>query len=253
VDPTIRLGLETMAHIQGYPKWKSKEIACSNWESRPLSWDQLYYAALDALMGTRIFWRMLMGSQKTVMKPISSADLRANIETFVEPVCKRVPISLLDKEQRIAKIAKLKREGLYPGFSWDGPVVKPVSIPECHERSSSTGGSTSEETSGLLDETRTGGSTVQFSPDTKRGNFDASTLIKGFSNEPAQIYGVDPWRSASKSHTPSELPLLDSHKLRASADWKKGYSPSEEHSKGGVNDGWGTFHLPMNVATELAN
>lgn len=191
-----------------------------------------------------------MGSQKTAMKPISSADLRANIETFVEPVCKRVPISLLDKEQRIAK---LKRDGLYPGFSWERPVVKSVSTPESHERSSSTGGSTSEESSGVLDETQTGGSTVQFSPYAKRGNVDASTLMKGFSNEPAQKYEVTPWRSASKSHSPSELPLLDPHHVRALADWKKGCSPGEEQSTGGAKNSWGPFRHPINVASELAN
>merc|ERR1719397_694879 len=97
-----------------------------------------------------------------------------------------------------------------------------------------------------------GGSTIQFSPNTKRGNVDESTLIKGFSNEPAQKYGVDPWRSASKSYSPGELPLLDPHNLRSSSDWKKGCSPSKEHSKVGVKNSWGMFHLPINVTTELA-
>jgi len=184
------------------------------------------------------------------MKPISSADLRANIETFVEPVCKRVPISLLDKEQRLAK---LKREGLYPGYSWKRPTVKLGNTTDSNERSSSTGGSTSEESSGVLDETQTGGTTAQFSPDSKRGTGDASTFTKVFSTEPAQIYGVSPWRSASKSHTPIELPLQDPHHVRASADWKIGYNQSGELSKDGVKKSWGTFHLPSNVTTELAN
>jgi len=115
VDPTRKRGLRTMTHILGHSNyWKNKEIASSNWEKLPLSWNQLHYAALQALMPTRTFWRLLMGTEIDAIKPISAGDMRANIETFVKHVCRRVPISLLAKEQ---KIAKLKREGLYPGCS----------------------------------------------------------------------------------------------------------------------------------------
>jgi len=115
VEPTRKRGLRTMTHVLGHSNyWENKEIASSNWEKLPLSWNQLHYAALQALMPTRTFWRLLMGTEADALKPISAGDMRANIETFAKHVCRRLPISLLAKEQ---KIAKLKREGLYAGCS----------------------------------------------------------------------------------------------------------------------------------------
>jgi len=252
-EPTKFFGLEQMANLVGYPKWKNKDIACSNWENRPLSWDQLHYAALDALMGTRIFWRMLMGSKKVSMRSISAADLRANIETFVEPVCRRVPISLLDKEQRIAK---LKREGLYPGCSWERPSnsdVKNVRSLESHERSSTTGGSTSGDSSGVLDETHTRTSKTRFNSNVKRTDSEYLCLSKGFGlyNDPAERFGASTCRPASKSNTTSELPLVGTHQghhVRSLSDWKQG-CPSIDPSDG--TGKWGGFHLPINVTNDL--
>jgi len=254
-EPNKWLGLEPMANLLGYPKWKNKEIACSNWENRPLCWDQLHYAALDALMGTRIFWRMLMGSQNAAVRHISSADLRANIETFVESVCRRVPISLLDKEQRIAK---LKREGLYSGCSWERPLnsdVKNVTMSESHDRSSTTGGSTSGDSSGVMEESQAGVSNTRPDSGVKRGDSEPSCFLKGFGfhNKSTQRFGASCWSPVSKSDTTSELPLKGTHKSNnawQSSAWK------QENPSGKCVDGvknWAGFHLPFNVATDLAN
>jgi len=243
---TKLIGLEAMAQILGYPKWKNKEIVCSDWENRPLSWNQLYYAALNALMGARIFWRMLLGLHNNdAIKPTSAGDLRASIETFVEPVCKRVPISLLDKEQRIAK---LKREGIYPGCSWERRDVKHMT-----PSPDSIVGSTSGDSSGVLEETQTGRSTSQFSPESKRGNVE---LFKSFYDESAQKFRMT---ARGKGRSNIELAIREMipcppgiHDEQTSLNWKERCTTGRDSIEDGVKAHWGGFHLPSNVASELA-
>jgi len=248
-NPTKLIELEAIAQSLGYAKWTNKEIVCSNWENRPLSWSQLHYAALNALMAARIFWRMLLGTHNNdIMKPISASDLRASIETFVEPVCKRVPISLLDKEQRIAK---LKREGLYPGCSWERRDVKHVT-----PSLDSTVGSTSGDSSGVLEETQTGRNITRFSPENKRGTVE---LFKSFDDEPAQRFQMNPWKKGRTNTTTSELPIRDQvpstsgiHDEKPLLNWKERCKPGGGSNEEGVKTLWGGFHLPSNVASELA-
>lgn len=53
LDPDVRvnIGLKNLAHACGKTLNKSKAIACSNWERRPLSMQQQQYAAQDAYVG----------------------------------------------------------------------------------------------------------------------------------------------------------------------------------------------------------
>jgi len=85
------LNLQGIASALGYQSWQTQEMVFSNWDSRPLSWKQLRYAARNALVTIRIFWRIVLG--RRVSEPMDTADLQVNIGQFVDSVCTRGPIS----------------------------------------------------------------------------------------------------------------------------------------------------------------
>lgn len=89
--PESPLTLQAIATVLGYQNWQTKEVILSTWECRPLSWEQLCYAATNALITVRIFWRIVFDSR--VSKHIHTADLQMNIGQFVDSICKRGAIS----------------------------------------------------------------------------------------------------------------------------------------------------------------
>jgi len=84
------LELHAIATALGYKDWGTEELIFSSWESRPLSSNQVLYAARDALVSILIFWSIASG--RPVTKPLLS-DLQVNVEQFVESVCIRGPLS----------------------------------------------------------------------------------------------------------------------------------------------------------------
>jgi len=66
--PSRRWGLGYMGEECGFEPWKFGSVAISNWEQRRLSQKQRDYAALDAIIGCRVFWSMLRG-RKIVKLP----------------------------------------------------------------------------------------------------------------------------------------------------------------------------------------
>jgi len=245
--PTKRLGLETMSDMLGYTNLRNREIASSNWEKLPLSWDQLHYAALEALLPTRIFWRILMGSEIDAMKPISAGDLRANIETFVKPVCKRVPISLLDKEQIITKS---KQEELDLGCSWEHPYYRDAKVmlnPGSLGRSSLIGDSIRGDSFGFQGETHATAS--RFKPEAQLEEYNVSNF-SGYYNERVQRFGNFPGRRNGENDTASKFLFQNPQKTyysTASPDCETGedYTNIVKNRSG--------FNLPFDVALDLVN
>jgi len=84
------LELHAIATALGYQDWGTQELIFSSWESRPLSSNQVLYAARNALVSILIFWSIASG--RPVTKPLLS-DQQVNVEQFVESVCIRGPLS----------------------------------------------------------------------------------------------------------------------------------------------------------------
>jgi len=237
-----KLGLKAMCQMLDYPILKNREIPSSNWEKLPLSWNQLHYAALEALMPARIFWHILIGREIEAMKPISAADLRANIETFVNPVCKRLPISLLDKKQMIAKI---KGDGFDLGCFWEHPYYcdgKSLANPGSQELSPTAVDNMSRDSSGFKVEPQIKASC--FKPESQLEG-DKISNFKGYFNEYEQSFGEFPKRRIGENDAIFQTP------------WKTYYAKAspycgtgEEYTRVTQNCG---FNLPLDKSHDLVN
>jgi len=97
-----KVSLSAMATRLGYRDWKI-DHASRSWESWPVTLSQLHQAAEDALMIVRVFWGLMDGR---VSKLMTSSEIWVIIENLVDRLCKQLPISRLDKKQRIAKLKK---------------------------------------------------------------------------------------------------------------------------------------------------
>jgi len=82
--------LHAIASALGYDDWGAQKLIFSSWESRPLSSEQVQYAARRALVSILIFWSLALGR---LVSNASLSDLKINVEQFVESVCVRGPIS----------------------------------------------------------------------------------------------------------------------------------------------------------------
>jgi len=243
-DQEKRFDLQILAYLMGHPKWKTMELACSNWETRPLSRQQLHCAALDALMGARVFWGMLMG--RRVSRPLAT-HLKANVKNFVRPVCKTVAISVLDKEQRIAR---LKRKGLCSDNIWDSRLrsekknrSRAVSPFDCQERGSSTG-SAGGESSGALDEVPRGLGFCGGVPSVRKGNTELKPLLKHLYDEVPRLPPLEIQHDSEQMYQ-KPLEMRSSSQGTASQNSAETLSPkvddwNQRHfvDSGGI---WGTF------------
>jgi len=99
---STRISLNQLAARLGYRNRKIEE-ANLRFESLPLTWSQIHRAAEDALMTVRVFWGLMDGR---VSKLMSSAEIRVTVHKFTDRSGKQLPISHLDKKQRIANLKR---------------------------------------------------------------------------------------------------------------------------------------------------
>jgi hypothetical protein len=92
--PNSPLTLQAIATTLGYSSWQTPDMIFSTWQCQSLSWKQLWYAARNALMTIKIYWRIVLGCKFS--KPIYSEALPVNIGGFVDSVCTRGSISKRD-------------------------------------------------------------------------------------------------------------------------------------------------------------
>lgn len=81
-----KLGLKALAkHFLGFDLEKPKSVSMSNWERRPLTLEQIHYAALDAWIGLKIYLHMKMvkGQEQVFMEE----DDEEPVETLQCRVC----------------------------------------------------------------------------------------------------------------------------------------------------------------------
>jgi len=85
-----QMKLHTIASALGYDDWGARKLIFSSWESRPLSSEQVQYAARRALVSVLLFWSLALGR---LVSNASDPDLKINVQQFVGSVCVRGPIS----------------------------------------------------------------------------------------------------------------------------------------------------------------
>jgi len=85
------LSLQAIANFLGFKYRKTLEMNFSDLDRRSLSLKQLRYAAMNALVTIRIFWRIILRSK--ISKPTNTTDLLLKIRQFVGSVYARGPIS----------------------------------------------------------------------------------------------------------------------------------------------------------------
>lgn len=117
-DESVSIGLKALASACGKTLNKSKSIACSNWERRPLSMQQQQYAAQDAYVGLWIAQCLhhLHTEQHAAAEESLPAWLEQQAE-FVRQVRERQQeekrARMLDKADRWQKSQKRKKPSTF--------------------------------------------------------------------------------------------------------------------------------------------
>jgi len=89
--PKGPITLPVMASLLGFKCWQTQEMRFSDWYSRSLTMKQLRYAARNALVTIRIFWKIILGSRMS--KSPNTTEFLIKIRQFVDSVSTRGPIS----------------------------------------------------------------------------------------------------------------------------------------------------------------